>query len=343
MSKAHQLEGDARQRLKALYRASGIRTRYTVLPDYARATQDYSFFPPNEQLEPFPGTASRMALYRQEALPLATQAVEQLAGKETIALASCTHLIVASCTGMYAPGLDIDLVHALGLRPGVERSAINFMGCYAAVTALKLADHICRANAAARVLVVCVELCTLHFQKKTDEDNLLANSLFGDGAAAVWLSGQPPAGPSIRLDQFWARLIPEASKDMAWQVGDYGFEMRLSSYVPAAIKTGIADMTREILAAHGIGQDDIRYYANHPGGKKILQVIEEELQIGTEDHRFSYEVLQRFGNMSSPTVLFVLCKLWREASQQSESGKILSFAFGPGLTLESGLFTWLPA
>ena len=343
MSSVLQLEGAAEQRLKALYRASGIRSRYTVLQDYARASHEFDFFPRSETQEPFPDTARRMALYQQEALPLARKAVRQLTDQASIDIAACTHLIVASCTGMYAPGLDIDLVHDLGLPGTVERSGVNFMGCYAAVTALKLADHICRANAEAQVLVVCVELCTLHFQKKTDEDNLLANSLFGDGAAAVWLSSQPPQGPCIRIDQFKSRLIPEASQDMAWQIGNSGFEMRLSSYVPAAIQTGIAALTQEVLQDHGLQQQDIRYYANHPGGKKILQVIEAELGISQRDHRFSYEVLQGYGNMSSPTVLFVLCKLWREASQQQDPGRILSFAFGPGLTLESTLLSWLPA
>lgn len=325
--------------LQALYRASGIRHRHTVLADYARDPEDFTFFPANEQLEPFPSVSRRMEIYRREALPLAKKAVENLKAKiPGQNIRTCTHIIVASCTGMYAPGLDIELIDALGLKTATERTAVNFMGCYAAVTALRLADHICRAGEEARVLVVCLELCTIHFQKNKDEDNLLANSLFADGAAAVWLSPKAPdRTPAFAIRGFRSELIRSASEEMAWQIGDHGFEMRLSSYVPEAIRQGIANLSKQALAHYEVDQKEIICFANHPGGKKILQVIESELGFDKDLHRHSYQVLRDYGNMSSATLLFVLEALFSESESKKQQGPVMSFAFGPGLTLESML------
>lgn len=332
MLKTTQLQGDDARRLKTLYRATGIEHRYSVLADYGRSF-DFSFYSNTEDLEPFPSTRKRLELYRTHALKLSLDAVQQCLG--TRSTDEITHLIVVSCTGMYAPGLDIDLVNALGLSRQVERLCINFMGCYAAINALRQADTICRAQPDASVLVVCTELCSIHFQKEATEDNLLANALFADGSAALLVRGRPDRGLNLKLLSFFCDLAPAAEQDMAWTVGDLGFEMKLSTYVPDVIRQGIKSLTHRLLDKIGLSQHQIAYYAIHPGGKKIIESIETELGLTRKDTQHSHEVLKNYGNMSSPTVVFVLQQLSRQLNGIDDGQNILSFAFGPGLTLES--------
>lgn len=339
MCRSLSLDADESRKLRALYRVSGIESRYTAVADYAATPENFGFFPANWNLEPFPTTAPRMELYRSEAPDLAQHALESCLRDAGIDdRHSISHLITVSCTGMFAPGLDILLVERLGLRPNVQRTGINFMGCYAAFSAIKVGDAICRADPSARVLVVCVELCTLHFQQSAEEDHLLSAALFGDGAAALIMSGKPLRdGLQLRTMQFANGLALQGQDDMAWHIGDHGFEMRLSSYVPELIGQGIHELTRQLLDGLEIEFDQIDYFAIHPGGKRILEVIERELGLSKEDNDPAYTVLRRYGNMSSPTVLFVLRELYSRL-QPGDSGKhLLSFAFGPGLTLESML------
>ena len=332
-------ENDARK-LRALYRVSGIEHRYSVLPDYGRTNGNYTFFPNTPGLEPFPSVGQRMAVYRREALPLATEAVRDcLRQVPDVAPASITHVITVSCTGMYAPGLDIELVQALGLRPNVRRTCVNFMGCYAAVNAVKLADAFCLADTRARVLIVSVELCTLHVQKSAEEDHLVSNALFGDGAAAVLVQAVPlPNGaPSLVLQAFHCGLEPDGYDDMAWHINDFGFEMTLSSYVPKLIQRGIRHLTDGLLDSLPLQLADIRHFAIHPGGRKILETIEAELGLTRADNRHAYRVLRDYGNMSSATVLFVLRDVLAYATPADHGAPVLSFAFGPGLTMEAML------
>lgn len=340
MAQAHRMNEAEKHRLMALYRASGIRYRHSVLPDFGQR-EDFSFFPDNEKLEPFPGIAERMQIYREHALPLSLRAAQDcLQDQEAVQNKEITHLIVVSCTGMYAPGIDIELVSELNLSPHVQRSCINFMGCYAAFNAFKVADSIIGADAQARVLMVCTELCTIHFQKENNEDNLLSNALFADGSAAVLLSGQvTPGAYQLELEQFHCDLATEGKQEMAWQIGNFGFEMKLSSYVPDIIRQGIRRLTRQLLERLQDKSAELRpdYYAIHPGGKRILEVIEEQLELSKEDNCHAYKVLQQYGNMSSPTVLFVLKKILNKITLADHDKRILSFAFGPGLTMESML------
>lgn len=332
-------EADTR-RLRALYRVSGIEQRYSVLPDYDRPNGEYTFFPNTVGLEPFPTVGQRMAAYRREALPLATAAVHEcLRQVPTIAPATITHLITVSCTGMYAPGLDLELVGVLGLASNVRRTCVNFMGCYAAVNALKLADAFCRADATARVLIVSVELCTLHFQKSPEEDHLVSNALFGDGAAACLVLGEPlPApAPSLALTAFHCGIEPDGHADMAWHINDFGFEMTLSSYVPKLIQRGIRQLTDQLLEQLPVQLADIHAFAIHPGGRKILETIETALGLTTHDNRHAYHVLRNYGNMSSATVLYVLREVLAHATPADHGAPVLSFAFGPGLTIEAML------
>lgn len=338
MIHAMQLGSDDARKLRAVFRASGIETRHSVVEDYGR-TSDFNFFENSQGLEPFPSTRRRLELYRRHALALSLDAVHRcLSRVPDLRRDAITHLVVVSCTGMYAPGLDIDLVKALGLNTSIARTCINFMGCYAAFNALKLAAAVCRSAPESRVLIVCTELCSIHFQKENTEDNLLANALFGDGSAAALVEAGPRSGISLELEEYHGDLATEGEHDMTWTVGDLGFEMRLSSYVPDIIRSGIRNLTRSLLSKIGRHPADISFYAIHPGGKKILETIESELGMGRDQNRFAYQVLRTYGNMSSPTVLFVIQALWQELTPADDQRRILSFAFGPGLTLESALF-----
>jgi predicted naringenin-chalcone synthase len=333
MVRAMSLNDDQARQLRALYRATGIDKRHSVLADYGRAGP-YDFFANTPDLEPFPTTRQRMEVYQREAIALSMRAAApclQQAGAEP---GTITHLVVASCTGMYAPGLDIDLVKALGLPTTVQRTCINFMGCYAAFNALKVADAFCR-DAHAHVLVVCTELCSLHFQKQNTPDNWLANALFADGAAAVLVEPAPRSGVNLRLHRFFSDLALEGQHDMAWHIGDAGFEMKLSTYVPDILETGLMPLTQSLL--RNTAQPQIKYWAVHPGGRRIVEAAARALGLNPGQTQFSLQVLRQFGNMSSATVLFVLHDMWQQAEEQDHGQKLLGFAFGPGLTMESML------
>ena len=332
---AMQLRDNDERKLRTLFRATGIESRYSVLDDYGKR-EGFDFYSNTKNLEPFPSTKRRLEFFRQHALGLSQHAVASaLTNINDLNLKSITHLIVVSCTGMYAPGLDIDLVKSLKLNSNIHRTCINFMGCYASFNAIKLADTFCRAEPNAKVLVVCTELCTLHFQKENTENNMLANALFADGSAALLIESQPRKGVNLLPESFYCDLAYEGEQDMAWSIGDLGFEMQLSSYVPAVIQKGIGKLTSSLLSNISQKLSDISYFAIHPGGKKILEAIEQELHVDKEQNHFAYAVLKKFGNMSSPTVLFVLNEVLKSVHGNDDGKRILSFAFGPGLTLES--------
>jgi prepilin-type processing-associated H-X9-DG protein len=335
MTQAMLANDEEAQKLKVIFRATGIDTRHSVLSDYGKSF-DFSFYSNANDFEPFPSTKRRLDLFKQESLTLSLASIQACLQKvKLFDKQSITHLVVVSCTGMYAPGLDIDLIKHLDLSSNVKRICINFMGCYAAFNALKLADSFCQVDPQAKVLVVCTELCSIHFQKQATEDNMLANALFADGSAAMLVQGRPEKGLNLKPISFYCDLAPDGEQDMAWTVGDWGFEMRLSAYVPAIIRQGIKKLTNSLLQQISHRMSDIAYYAIHPGGKKILEVIEQELALTKQQNKSAYTILRQFGNMSSPTVLFVLQDIFEGLTSSDADKKILSFAFGPGLTLES--------
>jgi prepilin-type processing-associated H-X9-DG protein len=335
MIKAMQLNHNESRLLQTIFKASGIDFRHSVLEDYGLET-NFKFYSNSSDFEPFPTTEKRLSIFRENALALSAHAVDNML--QTIPyfdVKRITHLIVVCCTGMYAPGLDIDLVRKYNLLPTVHRTGINFMGCYAAFNAIKVADAFCHQDPNAKVLIVCTELCSLHFQKKPTEDNLLANALFADGSAALLLEAKTNQNLRLKPESFHSSLMAESERDMAWTIGDLGFEMKLSTYVPSIIKSGIAELTEILLNKISKKVSDIRYFAMHPGGKKILENIELELNISKEKNQAAYCVLRNYGNMSSPTILFVLHTLWNRIRPDDQDEHIVSFAFGPGLTLES--------
>ena len=335
MVKAMQLNHNESRLLHTIFKASGIEFRYSVLEDYGRDT-DFTFYSNSPDFEPFPTTEKRLSIFSENVLTLSSSAVDNmLRSVPDFDIKEVTHLIVVCCTGMYAPGLDIDLVKKYNLSPSVSRTGINFMGCYAAFNAIKVADAFCHQDENAKVLVVCTELCSLHFQKTPTEDNLLANALFADGSAALLVESKTKAKLKLKPENFHTALIVEGGKDMAWTIGDLGFEMKLSTYVPSIIKNGIAELTETLLNKISKELKDIRFLAIHPGGKKILENIEQELEIPKEKNQDAYCVLRNYGNMSSPTILFVLHSIFNKIRKEDQNEYILSFAFGPGLTLES--------
>ncbi len=331
----------ARRKMQMLCRTSQINFRYSVLADFEELNSN------NFYGKQIPTTADRMQAFETHALPLARKAVENCLEKipnQREILDKITHLVTVSCTGMYAAGLDIELVDQLGLASSVQRTCVNFMGCYASFNALKLAQAFCLADSAAKVLIVGVELCSLHLQPLGTDDFLLANSLFADGAAAVLVSNEMlenQSKPNLELSAFHCDLARKGKDDMAWYIRNYGFEMRLSSYIPALLKEGLNDLVEKLLKKIQVKTQNIDFWAIHSGGKKILEAAEQSLGISAEENRFAYHILQNYGNMSSVSIIFVLEEIWKHAQMTDQNKTLLAMAFGPGLTLESAFMRFV--
>jgi predicted naringenin-chalcone synthase len=276
----------------------------------------------------FPSTGKRMRHYEMEAPVLAQRAVEKLNLGER--KSEITHLIVTSCTGFSAPGIDLEMIHRIGLNPSIERTIIGFMGCYAAVNGLKVARHIVRSEPKAKVLVLSIELCTLHFQENYELEGMMPFLLFADGCAAALISSEPKG---LSIERFYATVLPEAADQMAWHIRDLGFDMVLSSRIPASVGEAIRRASDAILA--GLKPKDIELWAVHPGGRAILDAVEAAFRLPLTALNTSRRVLRDFGNMSSATVLFVLKSLLEE-NRSGAHGCAMSF--GPGLTAETMLF-----
>ncbi|MDZ7799755.1 MAG: type III polyketide synthase [Trueperaceae bacterium] len=326
--------------LAGIYRRSGIRTRHSVIEDFAPdgppKGEGHGFYLDADGRFRSPGTAERNARYRREAGHLFPEVARRaLASAEGFDASDVTHVVTASCTGFYAPGPDLEIVRDLGLGPGTERYHLGFMGCYAAFPALRMARAFCRADPNAVVLVAMVELCTLHLQPTREDDAMIAASVFADGGAAAVVSARDPRGPAYELVGFADGLAPRGHDDMAWTLGDHGFEMVLSSYVPGIVADEATSALDPLLAEAGVSQDEVPRWAVHPGGRAILDRLDAELSLPADALTASRQVLAAYGNMSSATVMFVLQELLREERPRGEP--VLALAFGPGLTVASGL------
>lgn len=332
---------DDTRKLKFMYRQSGISNRYSVLKDFNIPAAERIFFPPSADLEPIPSIDERMQWYTKYAAPLSVQAIEDCI-KNRILKNEITHLITVSCTGISAPGLDLQVMDIMGLPSNIMRTSVNFMGCYAAVHALKLADAFCKSSDNANVVVVCTELCTLHFQKTISVDNMTASLLFGDGAAAVLMQNDNTKGKGIQLKSFFSDVSFKGKNEMAWEVSSKGFLMTLTGYVPALIKEDFKGLVIKAMEAAKTNMHDISHWCIHPGGKQILQSICTSLEIDPCHLKYAYEVLNDYGNMSSATILFVLKKILEElnAVPPQKPALIFGAAFGPGLTMETFTATY---
>ena len=276
----------------------------------------------------FPDTKQRMQFFERHALGLARRALDSL-GLPAIS-DRITHLIVTSCTGLYAPGLDLQIVEHYGLKASVERSIVGFMGCNAALNALKLARHIVRSEPAAQVLVLNLELCTLHLQETANLEQLLSFLVFADGCAASLISAAPTG---LELHGFSSTILPESSQHITWRIGASGFDMELSGQIPAGIASGLPPSMAAILDKRPL--DQIRHWAVHPGGRIILDSVQKALGLPEDRLAPSRSVLRDFGNMSSATIMFILKGL---LEQPGASGLGCALAFGPGVTVESLVF-----
>jgi alpha-pyrone synthase len=277
----------------------------------------------------FPSTGRRMERFEQFAPALAYRALDnlKLSAEEKRGI---SHVVVTCCTGHYAPGLDFEIIEYLGLDPSVERTMIGFMGCYAGMNALKLARHVVRSEPSAKVLILNLELCTLHLQETQDLNQVLSFLIFGDGCAATLVSAD---NTGLAIDSFRAILIPETRDLITWRIRDLGFDMFLSGKVPIAIGKSLKEGWKEITA--GVPPETIPLWAVHPGGQSVLDSVEHALELPKSALSSSRDVLCRFGNMSSATVMFVLAHLMQRANP-GERG--CAMAFGPGLTAETLLF-----
>lgn len=383
----------AQRLVTASFNLSGIDTRHTVIDELTLdgATADPQFFDAATQQLLKPSTRVRNELYIVEATKLFVEAGRRaLEACPGIEASDITHVVTVSCTGFYAPGPDYMLVRELGLNPATQRYHLGFMGCYASMPALRTAKQFVEADPDAVVLVVSAELCSLHLRTSDDPDTIVASSLFSDGAAAGIVSSRAPAAgeKALNLDLFETVITPIGEGDMAWKIGDEGFEMILSTYVPHIIDQHIegalaplfardaalravlaptpvpAGVPAEMMPLIPAGVPDgvsagsvallvapvavqvsdatpataIAHWAIHPGGRSILDKTEAKLGLSAAQLVPSRETLRNYGNMSSATILFVL-KAILDAPATDDGERVCAMAFGPGLTVESGLMT----
>ncbi|WP_431696265.1 type III polyketide synthase [Kocuria rhizophila] len=357
--------------VRSAFDGAGVATRHTVLPELGTAVDRAGSAAgagsaPSEDVpggspraggdaaaSPFvdpgtghllsPGTHARNRIYTEHAKRLFVEAARAAldAAGDGVTAADVTHVVTVSCTGFFAPGPDVRVAKDLGLPADVKRVHLGFMGCNAAFPALQTAATACRADPDAVVLVVCVELCTLHLHVRNDPDTVMGNALFADGAAAAVVTARDVAvpGAALELVDFETTLAPVGEDELAWSVGDEGFEMILGTYVPRIIDDHVTDALAPLLRRTGLAVEDIPQWAVHPGGRSILDKVESRLGLSAEQMAPSRAVLRDAGNMSSVTILFVLARLLHTGM----SGHVAAMAFGPGLSIESALLRLLPA
>ncbi len=340
LSKLEGISPKLYDRAAKIYQKSGIDRRHTCIQDYLTEPPNFSFYPNNWGLNPVPSTFDRNLLYQLYATKIAISAAQQAIEDAELNSEHITHLIVVSCTGFSAPGLDVRLIQQLGLRNDVDRTMIGFMGCCAAFNGLKSAHAICQSNPKAKVLLVCVELCTLHFQNENSLENIVINAIFADGAAAAILSSQSDSDADGKLAYVdGASALADDTLDlMSWTIGNTGFLMGLSPKVPDSIVQYLPNYLTQLLDRNDLTQSNIDFWAVHPGGRQIVDKI--QALFGLEDSliRDSYEILKQYGNMSSCTILFILKRLLSRHNGGEKLQNGLALAFGPGLTIEGCIF-----
>jgi predicted naringenin-chalcone synthase len=319
-----------------VYSQSGIEKRHSVVKDFVLGAPEGPFYDPSTHTLKSPSTKVRNDIYTEEAKKLFVCVAEKVVRQSSFEAKDITHVITVSCTGFFAPGPDYFVVKGLGLPASTHRYHVGFMGCFAAFPALKMAQAFCEADPNAVVLVVSLELCSLHLQRSEDIDTVVAASVFADGGAAAIVSSKKPNGPALRADTYATAITPTGEEDMAWTVGDNGFDIVLSTYVPDILESNISSTVEPLLAQVDMKKTDIKHWAVHPGGRAILDKVRNGLELDEAQLEIPRGVLRDYGNMSSATILFVLKELLEKANADE---KIYAMAFGPGLTVESGLFT----
>lgn len=332
---------EQRTALPGLFRHAGIDARHfavgaDVFDDILRGTRttDSIFLPSGTDDDPGPTTGQRMEFYSREALPLALEASGRALRESGLAPRDLTHLVTVSCTGFAAPGVDVGLIKGLGLAPTVQRTHVGFMGCHGAVNGLRVARAYADSPEQAQVLVCAVELCSIHFEYTWNPKKVVANSLFADGSAAVVgvPAARAPAG-AWQVAGAGSCLVPDTEYAMGWTVGDHGFDMTLSTRIPALIAESLRPWLTGWLAQQGLTVEAVGSWAVHPGGPRVLSAVEESLGLPAGSVAVSREVLAECGNMSSPSVLFILERLRRRGAARP----CVVLGFGPGLVAEAVL------
>ncbi len=317
--------------LEQVYKKSGIQTRSTVLrTEHEQATNSNFFQPPRTTLDTGPSTAERMALYEEQVGPLATRACREALHQSGIDVKTITHLITVSCTGFVAPGFDLQLFNTLSLNPTVKRTHIGFMGCHGALNALRVGNGFCYENPNNVVLICATELCSMHFQYGWSKESLVSNSLFADGSAALLMRRHSHA---LHYADAASYVVPDSDEAMSWRIGNTGFIMTLANNVPELIRQHVPPFLSQWLASNDLTISDIKGWAVHPGGPRILDAVGEALQLDSHALSASREILSECGNMSSPTVLFILQRLLALGDKLP----CVILGFGPGLTVEAAL------
>jgi predicted naringenin-chalcone synthase len=332
VSKTYGPQNISSRKFGFLVREKSIAFKNSVIPDFIPEYADPKLF---TKENPNPSTSERMKVFCEESVKISTAVSKMALEKANILPREVTHIITVTCTGLSAPGLEIQLTQTLSLQPDVVKYGINFMGCYAAFHAIRLADTIIKSSPNSNILIVCTELCSLHYRFDESDDNILSTYLFSDGCAAAVISGKEQNQPSLEILDTQSTLFLEGQNDMAWYVGNHGFEMLLNKNIPIYLRENLSQIYTNFLLKNNISKDEVGKYAIHPGGKNILKAFEHAIGITSEELGESYEILSECGNMSSATVLFVLEKMLYGDQQKD---MIYSAAFGPGLTVESALF-----
>jgi len=325
----------------AAFDQSAIDTRHTVLPELVSGGS--AFIDERTRRVLSPATGARNDVYVREAPPLFAAAARDALDRAGVQAADVTHVVTASCTGFFAPGPDFRLVRDLGLRTTVSREHLGFLGCAAALPALRSAARICAADPSALVLVVCAELCTIHLRSSHDPDQIVSAAVFADGAAAAVVSASPAAGaPRLDLDRFATAITEDGEAAMGWTIGDHGFEMTLTAEVPRVVgremRAALAPVLDDASAAGATGTGAGLLWAVHPGGRSILDRAEAACGLDPTALRHSRDVLREYGNMSSATILFVLQRMLDDPDA-ADGAPLIAVAFAPGLTAESARMT----
>lgn len=331
---------EQRALMTAIYGRAGVVERGSVLIQSAlngAGEEEEFFFGPRQHPDDRgPTTEERMRKYDDHALTLALDSCRQAVRRARIEPGRITHLVTVSCSGFSAPGFDIGLIEELGLSPETSRTHVGFMGCHGAFNGLRVAKGYAEADPEAVVLVCSVELCSLHHHYGWSMDKVIANGLFADGSGAAVCRAMRDSdrreGP-YRLLGNGSCLLDGTRRMMSWRIGNHGFEMTLSQKVPSIIEERLAGWMQGFLARHGLTVPDVKGWAIHPGGPRILDACATALELSEDDLTPAREVLARHGNMSSATILFVLERLMQEPME----GPVVALGFGPGLTIEAML------
>ncbi len=328
-----------RRLLPVLYEKTRVRQRHSVVLNASsgRLLDRQSLYAATDGTHTGPSTAERMAVFEEHAGRLSLKAVQQLRQVTGFEPSTVSHLVTVSCSGFSSPGFDLELIRQTPLQASTQRTHVGFMGCHGGLNGLRVANAFANADPEARILMCATELCSLHYQYAGGADQIIANALFADGSIALYgmnAQAKCESGSEWTIADSASFVVPGSQEMMTWRILDHGFAMTLSPRLPELIQTHIRNWLEEWLNKHGLKPEDIRGWAVHPGGPKILSAFQAAMELNDEAVSESFDVLHEFGNMSSTTVFFIIDRF---ITQQNRL-PCVSLGFGPGITIEAALF-----